>query len=84
MRFVHWRLIHKWVSGELNMNILFSHVYREGNVCSDKLDNLSHDNVGLQWRDILPTSILRRSLWFTKLQIWMVLVGQNYVFSHLT
>lgn len=40
------------------MQLLFSHVFREGNSCADKLAALGHDCYDFSWWDFIPVSLL--------------------------
>ncbi|KEH15785.1 hypothetical protein MTR_0553s0050 [Medicago truncatula] len=41
----------------LGVQVIASHIFREGNCCADKLASLGHSSVGQVWLDILPTDL---------------------------
>jgi ribonuclease HI len=52
---VPWDLRNRWSNCfSHHMHILFSHIFREGNCCADKLANHGHLIPGFLWWDSLP------------------------------
>jgi ribonuclease HI len=52
---VPWDLRNRWSNCfSHNMQLLFSHVFREGNCCADKLANHGHNIMGFHWWDSMP------------------------------
>ncbi|GAU46013.1 hypothetical protein TSUD_401350 [Trifolium subterraneum] len=52
---VPWDLRNRWSNCfSHNMQLLFSHVFREGNCCADKLANHGHNITGFHWWDFMP------------------------------
>jgi len=41
----------------LGIQVISSHIFREGNCCADKLANLGHSMVGEIWLDTLPDEV---------------------------
>jgi len=41
----------------LGVQVISSHIFREGNCCADKLAYLGHSIVGAIWLDNLPTDL---------------------------
>ncbi|PNY04507.1 ribonuclease H [Trifolium pratense] len=55
---VPWDLRNRWSNClSKNMQLLFSHTYREGNSCADKLANHGHQVTGFHWWVSLPSFI---------------------------
>jgi ribonuclease HI len=55
---VPWDLRNRWLNcRSLDTNLRWSHIYREGNSCADKLANLGHSFVHLKWWDSLPLEL---------------------------
>ena len=42
-------------ASRLGVQVISSHIYREGNSCADKLAFLGHSAIGAVWLDRLPT-----------------------------
>jgi len=42
---------------QLGIQVISSHIFREGNSCADKLANMGQDITGAVWIDTLPTSV---------------------------
>jgi len=40
-----------------SLTYIFSHIYKEDNVCANKLASLNHNSSSLSWWDFLPTSL---------------------------
>jgi hypothetical protein len=56
---VSWDLRNRWSNCiDLHVRIMFSHVFREGNSCADKLAALGHDCSDFSWWDIVTVSLL--------------------------
>jgi ribonuclease HI len=50
------RLRNRWHNArELNIQVISSHIYREGNRCADRLANFGHSVVGEVWLTALPS-----------------------------
>jgi ribonuclease HI len=55
---VPWNLQNRWHNCfSCQMQLLFSHVYREGNSCADKLAAHGHVITGFLWWDVIPPFI---------------------------
>jgi ribonuclease HI len=55
---VPWDLRNRWLNcRSLDTNLRWSHIYREGNSCADKLANLGHSFVHLKWWGSLPLEL---------------------------
>jgi hypothetical protein len=55
---VPWNLRNRWRNCfSHQMQLLFSHVYREGNSCADKLAAHGHVITGFLWWDVIPPFI---------------------------
>lgn len=58
---VPWTLKNRWLNCvELTkgMRFTFSHIYREGNACADKLAEFGLLNLGFRWWDSIPDFII--------------------------
>jgi len=42
---------------QLGIQVISSHIFREGNCCANKLANMGHDITSAVWIDTLPTSV---------------------------
>jgi ribonuclease HI len=55
---VPWDLRNRWNNCFVrDMQMVFSHTYREGNICADFLVSLGHASPGLQWWCSLPPAL---------------------------
>jgi ribonuclease HI len=55
---VPWDLRNRWSNCfSLHLNLRWSHIYREGNACADKLANLGHSFVDLKWWNSMPLEL---------------------------
>jgi len=55
---VHILLRNRWHNARtLNVQVISSHIFREGNTCADRLANLGHSVVGEVWLSALPSEI---------------------------
>ena len=53
---VPWLLRNRWNNARrLGIQVISSHIFREGNNCADKLANMSHGIQGSIWLETLPT-----------------------------
>ncbi|CAJ2653183.1 unnamed protein product [Trifolium pratense] len=55
---VPWNLRNRWGNClSLDLNIYYSHIYREGNTCADKLASLVHSGQHFTWFNNIPVCI---------------------------
>ncbi|GAU24780.1 hypothetical protein TSUD_356100 [Trifolium subterraneum] len=55
---VPWDLRNRWTNClSLDVNVKYSHIYREGNACADKLANEGHVVTNYTWWDSMPACI---------------------------
>lgn len=55
---VPWMLRNRWHNARnLDVQVITSHIFREGNSCADKLANMGHGIIGSIWLDTLPYEI---------------------------
>ncbi|XP_024630561.1 uncharacterized protein [Medicago truncatula] len=51
-------LRNRWHNAQvLEIQVISSHIFREGNSCADKLASMGHDIADVVWLDTLPTSV---------------------------
>jgi ribonuclease HI len=52
---VPWDLRNRWSNAtSLGLHIVHTHIFREGNICADKLASHGHSIAGFMWWDSIP------------------------------
>jgi hypothetical protein len=58
MNVVPWDLRNRWSNClNLGLTLRWSHIFREGNACGDKLAHLGHNCTQMRWWNSLPTTL---------------------------